>query len=289
MHQEHHGFLYGIIAALSSAGTALFVKLSSSVSVSTLVFSRLAFGVPFMLWVIYYKKIDITWKKVPKNLTRNLGGLLALYSYFYAVQALPLVNAVTLNNTTPLFFPLLVLIWMKLIVSKRRFLATGLGFLGVVVLLHPTTGGFLSTGSVLGLVSGLFGAIALISVRILSKSESTETILSYYYLVGAFLSFFPMLFNWEPVAEPIQWVYVLLAALCGLVYQFTLTKAYTHAPATKVGTTNYLSVVFSGLLGWSIFNEVPDLWVLAGTILIICGAFMALFDKTPPRPLNSSK
>jgi len=199
---------------------------------------------------------------------------------------LPLVNAVTLTNTAPLFLPILALVWLKLIVSKKRFLAAGLGFLGVVVLLRPT-GDIVAMGSLLGLASGLFGAVALLSVRILSKTESTETILSYYFLIGAGLSFFPVFFDWKPIHEPIQWLYVILSGLCALVYQFTLTKAYTHAPATKVGTIGYLAVVFSGLLGWWIFAEVPDLWVLAGAILIVVGALIALFDQTPPRRLNS--
>lgn len=286
MEKEHHGFLYGILAALTSASTALFVKLSSSVSVSTLVFSRLAIGVPVLLWIMHRKKIRFSWEKVPKNLTRSVGGLLALYCFFYAVQSLPLVNAVTLSNTTPLFFPLLALVWLKLLVSPRRFWAASLGFLGVLVLLHPTAGKFLSPGSIFGLASGLFGAIALMSVRQLSKTETTETILAYYYLLGAALSFLPLPFSWKPVADPMQWVYVCMAGICGLIYQFTITKAYTHAPTTKVGATNYLGVVFSGLFGWWVFDQVPDLWVLAGTLLIVAGALIALLDKTPPRSLK---
>jgi drug/metabolite transporter (DMT)-like permease len=282
LHKEHYGFLYGALAALSASGMGLFVKLSNSAAVASLIFARFILAFPIVLWVIYHKKIHIQIAKVPKNLTRSIASILALYAYFYAVQMLPLVNAITLTNTTPLFLPIAVLVWYKLVVSKRRFLATAVGFLGVVILLRPM-GDFQLLGSLLGLASGLFGAVALISVRQLSKSESTETILCYYFLIGAVISFFPVLFDWKPISEPLQWLYVLLSAVCALIYQFTLTKAFTHAPATKVGTTNYLAVVFGGIYGWTIFGEVPDMWVVIGTVLIISGAFIALFDHTPPR------
>lgn len=285
MHKEHYGFIYGAIAALAASGMGLFVKLSTSASVASLLFARFVLAFPIVLWVIYHKKIDIQLGKVPKNLTRSLASILALYAYFYAVQMLPLVNAITLTNTTPLFLPLVVLVWYKLVVSKRRFLATAVGFLGVVILLRPT-GDFQLMGSLLGLASGLFGAVALMSVRQLSKSESTETILCYYFLIGAVITFFPAVLDWKPITDPIQWLYVLLSAVCALIYQFTLTKAFTHAPATKVGTTNYLAVVFGGIYGWTIFGEVPDVWVVIGTVLIVCGAVIALFDHAAPRPLG---
>ncbi len=287
MHKEHHGFLWGILAALASAGMALFVKLSTSVSVATLIFSRFALGVPIILWVIYQKKLPITWEKVPKNLIRSLGSIIALYAYFYSIQMLPIVNAITLTNTAPLFLPFIALIWLKLIVSKQRFLAVAVGFVGIIILLHPTSS-FVEIGSLLGLASGLFGAIALMSIRQLSKTESTEMILAYYFLIGTVLSFFPIFFDWKPISDPLQWLYLFLTGFFALIYQYAITKSYTHAPATKVSTMNYLSVVFGGLLGWWVFGEVPDYWVLAGTLLIISGALIALFDRTPPREIGKT-
>ena len=168
MEKEHHGFLYGLIAAVSSAGMAVFAKLGADTSVETMVFARFALGIPLLWWVIVHKKIDISWKLVPKHLLRALGGLLTLYLYFYAVKMIPLVNAVTLSNTAPLFMPFLALFWLKMLVSKRRFLAVGIGFIGVVILMRPTSS-ILGWGSLVGLGAGLFGALSLMGVRQLSR------------------------------------------------------------------------------------------------------------------------
>ena len=95
-----------------------------------------------------------------------------------------------------------------------------------------------------------------------------------------------MIVTWEPITSTTNWGYLILIALFALVYQYTITKAYTHAPATKVSTMNYLSVVFGGLTGWWIFGEVPSYWVLVGTVLIIIGATMALMDNTPAKSVG---
>jgi drug/metabolite transporter (DMT)-like permease len=281
MHKEHHGFLYGSLAALSSAVMAIFIKLSSDVPNEMLLFFRFLIGLPFMLW--YGRGVSFTLTAVPKHLIRGIGGLLALYCYFYAVEKLPLVNAVTLSSAQPLFMPFIILIWFRLLVSPLRFWAIGIGFLGVLILMRPT-GDLLEWGSLAGLGCSLFGAIALAGVRQLSKTESTESILLYYFIICTGLSFFPMIFTWKSISSW-DWFYLVLIGLIATVYQYTLTKAYTHAPATKVSTLNYLSVVFGGISGWLVFGEVPDYWVLLGAVLIIISALMAIFDKTPARPL----
>lgn len=260
---------------------ALFVKLASSATVSTLVFARFVLGVPIFLWIVRKKKIDLTWKNVPKNFIRSLAGILNLYAFYLALHILPLVNAVTLSSTAPLFLPLLTLVWLKVLVSKRRFFAVGIGFVGVCVILRPSATEFLVIGSLLGLFSGLCRAVAILNVRRLAKTETTETILVYYFFIGAVLSVFPVFLDWRPFTNLLQWLYVFLAGALALVYQFAFTKACAHTSATKIGSFSYLGVVLGGLLGWWIFGEIPDLWVLAGTILIICGALISLFDQTP--------
>ncbi len=282
------GILWAILAILLASGMALFVKLSTAATVPTLVFARFILGVPIFLWVVHRKKITLKWSEVPKNFARSFAGIAALYAFYFALQGLPLVNAVTLAYTSPLFIPILAFLWLKIVVSKRKYIAIGIGFLGVIVILRPTASDFFVVASFLGLASGLFRAIALLSVRLLAKTEPTEKILSYYFFIGASLAVIPLVFDWRPITETLQWLYVFLAGLFALGYQYAFTKACATTPATTVSTVSYLAVVFGGLLGWWVFGEVPDLWVLAGIILIIFGAIFALTDSTPPRYLKKS-
>ncbi len=282
MEKEHRGFILALLAVLFSSAMSLFVKLSSSATVPTLVFARFVIGVPLFLWIAHRNHIALQWKEVPKNLTRSVAGIAALYAAYFAVQTLPLVNAVTLASTGPLFLPFLYLIWDKILVSKRRFFAVGLGFLGVYVILRPSTTEFMVLGSIFGLVAGLCRAIAIFNVRKLAKVEPTDKILTYYFFIGAVLSFFPLWLDWRSFTDPLQWFYVFLAGVFALGYQYAFTKANAWAAATKISSINYLAVVFGGLLGWWVFDEIPDFWVLLGASLIVLGALIAIFDKTAP-------
>ena len=285
MDKEHRGFLYALIAAFASAAMAIFGKLSAPIPVEMVVFVRFVLGLPILIWVIVHKKVNVSLKQISKHLLRSLAGLVALYCYFYSLKTIPLVNAVTFSNTIPLFMPFVALAWLRVLVSKMRFVAVSIGFVGVLILLRPT-GNILEWGSVFGLGAGLFGAIALMGVRLLTKTESTRTILFYYFLISTVGSFFPAIFAWKPIVDVEHWIYLLLVGFFALIYQYMITQAFANAPATKVSTIGYLSIIIGGVSGWLVFGEVPNDWFLLAILLIIGGTLLALFDKTPPRTIN---
>lgn len=285
MTKEYHGFLFGALSALSITATSIFVKLAAEVPNEVIIFFRFAGSLILLLLLGNRRALNFSVQKLSKHLFRAVMGLSALYCYFYAVKKLPLFTAMTLSNTTPLFIPFVVLIWLKLLIPTRRFFAVALGFIGVVLIFRPTEG-LLEMATLSGLAAGLFGAVALVGLRQLSKSESTQALLFYYFLIAVAVSFFPMLYTWKPIESLEIWVYLGAISLFASAFQYFLTLAYTHAPATKASTASYLGVVFSGLADWWIWGHVPSWWVFAGTVLIIAGGVLALFDKKPPRPLT---
>lgn len=289
-HEQKHkkeivGFVFGFFAALAAAIMAVLIKSSQGIPTQTMVFARFIVGLPFLLPFFLTKKVAFSFRVVPKHLLRALAGLATLYCYFYSVKMLPLVNAVTLGNTQPLFMPIVILIWLRVVVSKTRFIAVIIGFAGVLILLRPSNlmGDW---ASLIGLVGGFLSAIALVGVRVLSKEESTEAIICYYFLIATVFSFFPMFFEWTSIPDSKAWIHLLLIGVIATIYQYLITLSYTYAPASKVSTMNYLGVVFGGLSGWWFFGETPDYWVLLGSALIIGSALLALFDKTPLHDLK---
>lgn len=279
--KEHHGFLYGTGAALMSAALATITKLAVDVPNETIVFFRFAVGLPFIWAFAASQGVHFSFQQVPKHLLRGFAGFTSLYFYVYAIKAIPIVNAVTLSNTVPLFMPFIVMIWLRELVSKWRFIATGIGFLGVVILLRPEKA-ILEWGSLFGLANGLMSAIAFMGVRLLSKNETTIKILFYYFLLSTVLATYPMLITWKSLSS-LDWGYLCAIGVLSTLYQYLITLSFTHAPATKASMLNYLSVIFGGLAGWWVFGEVPDTWVWVGTGLIVVSAIFALRDKTPAR------
>ncbi len=282
MEKEHHGFLFGILAAITIAVSGVFIRLAVGLPIETMIFARFAISLIFVLPAIFSGRVTFRFSNLGKHFFRAMFGLLSMYTYFYLVLKMPLVTALTFLNTAPLFLPLIVLIKERLIIPKARFFAMLLGFGGILLILRPSED---SIGwiNMVGLACGFFSAFAQLGVRQLARVESTETILSYYFLISMVVSFFPMVYTWKPIERPILWLYLFLIGIFSLIYQYFFTRSLTHAPATKVSSMSYLSVVFSGLLGWWFFHEVPTLWVLAGVVLIMGGGIIALMNKEESR------
>jgi len=271
------GSLFGICAALSYATMATAVKLSGDVNVETLVFFRNIISLILLSPLLLRKKITIKTKRLSLHFIRAFFGMLALYSYFYAVKFLPLVNAILLANTNTLFIPLVVLIWLKQRIPLRRALALGLGFFGIGLILQPNLD-FPVLPSIIGVSAGLFSAIALTSVRQLSKTEHTESILFYFFVFAILISFFPMVLRWESF-DPAMWGYILIIGLFASLFQYFITKSYTYIPATKAGCLMFASVVFGGVYGFIFFKTLPNFLVITGSALVIVGSLIALLDK----------
>jgi drug/metabolite transporter (DMT)-like permease len=282
MEREHHGFLFGALAALSISICGVLIRWAAPVPIETMVFSR--FLISFLLlmpWIVR-GKVKVRAANLGKHILRATAGLVSMYCYFYSVLHMPLVNAFTFTNTMPLFVPIVVFLWMKLIVPKGRIWALACGFAGVLLVLRPT-GEWSEWTNVTGLGNGLFAAIAYVGIRQLSKVESTETILTYYFLISVVFSAFPMFYAWQPIVDPLLWLDLLLIGLFSFLFQYFMTKSITYAPVSKVSAMSYLSVPFTGLLGWWLFQEVPSYWVLAGSVLIIAGGIGMLLSKETPR------
>ena len=282
MQKEHHGFLHGILAAVFYSLMILCVKLAKESPVAVTVFIRFLIGLLFLLPTLLKKRFRFRVHHLRKHLVRDLSGVVALYCFFYAAEQIPLVNATTLANTGPLFVPLVILIVLKQLIPKKRMLGLCLGFVGVLVVLRPT-GATLQWADLIGLMSGLFVAIAVVFLRQLSKVESASSILSLYFIVSTFCSFPFAVWTFRSFEEQVVWIYLVCIGILGTLYQYFLTKAYTHAPASKVSATAYLGVVFSGLLGWLVLGEVPSKWSLAGIALIIAGGLIVVLDREKPR------
>ncbi|MGD2169899.1 MAG: DMT family transporter [Chlamydiota bacterium] len=271
------GSLFGLLAALSYTIMATLVKLSPEVRIEAMVFFRNVVSMIILLPFLLKKKISLKTKRFKLHTFRAIVGMLGLYAYFYAVRNLPLVNAILLANTSPLFIPLVVLLWIKSKIPKRRMFFLGLGFLGVALILEPNLH-FPLVPSIIGLSAGLFVAVAMVSVRLLSKTEKTESILFYFFIFSIIISFFPMVFTWEPFGEK-MWIYILGVGVAATFFQFFITKAYTYIPATQAGCLMYMSIVFGGIIGFFLFDAVPKITILLGACLVILGGVLTLLDK----------
>ena len=119
-----------------------------------------------------------------------------------------------------------------------------MGFVGVLIMAHPT-GDVLQPGAIFGIGNALFFAIGSLSVRQLSRTESSVAIVFYTQLFGAVLSGLAAPFSWQ-TPSPLHAVLMIGTGIAGGVSQYWMTQAYRYAPAAVVAPFTYSAIIFSG-------------------------------------------
>ncbi len=246
-------------------------SLSASFDPLQIAFFRNFFALVFMLpWLLRVGFEGLRTKRLPLHLWRSVAGLLAMMFWFYAIALLPLAEAVSLNFTVPLFATAGAAVFLGEVVRARRWCATIVGFLGVLVILRP---GFaaLDPAMALPILAAVFMATSTLMVKSLSRSETPGAIVLYMNLILTPLSLIPALLVWR---SP-DWPALGLLALVGLLAlgaHLALTHAYTKADASAVVPFDYARLPFVAVLAYLIFGQVPDLWTWVGAAVIVASA-----------------
>jgi drug/metabolite transporter (DMT)-like permease len=205
------------------------------------------------------------------HLLRGVAGVSAMYCFFYAIAHMPLADAMLLKLTAPLFIPLVALAWLREEVGPRVWLALGIGYAGVIVVLRPGTD--IPPVALVALMGGFFAAIAKVTVRRLARSEPSLRIVFYFALIAALISAVPMSWAWQtPTLTGFLWL-VGVAAFATLG-QLCLTRALALAPAARMGAFGDFAVVFGALYGWVFWSEPLLWWTVAGSALILLAGLL---------------
>ncbi|OIQ31598.1 MAG: hypothetical protein BM562_07025 [Alphaproteobacteria bacterium MedPE-SWcel] len=206
---------------------------------------------------------------------RLAGAFLALSCGIWAVAVLPFATAVTLSFSQVFFVALLARLFLGEVVSRRTFTAIGLGFFGVLIVMRPSSEGLSSLYALVPLLSGFGGAMAVISVRRLSQTESTATLLLYQSIFVGLLSGLPLIFLWQ--TPTLQQLPLLLAVgFIATLGQWAGIHALRLVEAHIVGVFEYVKLVYAETLGVLVFDEHSDRQTLIGASIIVVAAFYAM-------------
>lgn len=211
---------------------------------------------------------------------RTVFGLLSMVCITIALKTTALAEVVLLNNTAPLFVPVLIWFWHREKITSFLGISLLIGFVGVFVLLGP---GFktLQTGMIYGLLSGILSACLLIVTRQIA-GEHFMRILFYYYLLWWVLTGPFAAYSWEAV-PPMAWAMLFGAAIVSIAAQFTFTAALRYAASQEAAPFIYTNVVFSALIGWFVWDEVISFASWIGMALVIFGGVLSLIAARKKR------
>ena len=217
---------------------------------------------------------------LPFYALRAAFGLCGFYLFIWAASLGSLVSANVLLNTTPIFIPIMGIALGKDI-SAKLWGAIALGFIGLLLVVQPNAELLRNPASLIGLGAGLSAAIEFLTVRHLNQTQSPLSQTLYYLLIGA-VALAPVAgYQWQPMTLQTL-LYVAAAAVAFLSFQLLLVKAYTYAEPHQIGVFQYSSVIFSALIGWLFFSEIPDAVAIVGMALITMGGAIAIYLEQKP-------
>jgi drug/metabolite transporter (DMT)-like permease len=210
---------------------------------------------------------------------RGLFGTLGVICYFFAISRIPLAHAVMLNCTSPVFTTLLAAVVLKEPLHPQRLAGLVVALVGAWLVVNPT-GGSINLGTVLGLCSGLFSAVAYVIVRRLSATQNPWTVVWHLSVMGIVLGAPGTASDFH---APVGWLLgcILVMGVAGTIAQGALTTAFRWLPAGAGSTAGLGTVCVSALIGWRYFGEVPSTEALLGGTLIIAGGIGATLVPTP--------
>ena len=257
--------LGGLCFAIQDAGIKW---LSAEIAVLQILFLRSLFGLVLLRasTVITGETISLKVKRPWMLALRSVLNILSWVLFFTSLKYLPLATAVALFFSFPLFLALISVPLLGETVGLRRALAIVVGFVGVLLITNPANG--LSSPALMMLGAALGWAIVASMTRILGESENTSTMLFYTLLGFAVILLVPQYWLWRTIGID-DYLILLGVAFFGVIAQFSVTKAYAIASPSLIAPFEYTALIWSALLGYLVWSDIPDLYAIAGAALII--------------------
>ncbi len=282
------GVLLALASALLMSLIAALIKHTATLaSIEVIVAVQYSISLAMLLPWLARQGIQVLRTERPGlHLVRGLSGWACFYTYYLAIEHIPLVDAALLRNAAPLCVPLWLLCWLGIKLNGLRWVPLLVGFAGIALILQPE-GQTLSFWHLVGLGSALSLAGSIVTTRQLTASEPTNRILFYYFLISALAAAPLALLNDAPIPSH-AWPPMIVIGLSVWLIMWLYTQAYRYAPALVLSPLSYSGVAFAGYWGWLFWDQQPGLLTLAGTALVITGGTLSvvLAERGPTRSLD---
>jgi drug/metabolite transporter (DMT)-like permease len=193
------------------------------------------------------------------------------------VTHLLLADAMALQFSRPLFMIPLAIIYLQEKVSPQRMLVSLIGFAGILFYARPFTAGF-NPGAFVGAFGAFLGAVVVIGIKQLARTEPTRVIMFYYAVFNAAFAAVPAAWNWI-TPSPLEWPLLILVGVLGMAGQTMITHGLSQGDATVLVPLDYSRILYSAALGYILFGELPGAWSFAGMGLILASSLYLVLTE----------
>lgn len=280
MKNKNKGILCILSAAFFFALMSAFIRLAGDVpSIQKSFFRNLvALMFAFIVLIRSGDKFKFNKTNLPFLIIRSICGTIGILGNFYAVDHLLLADASMLNKLSPFFAIIFSLIFLKEKASALQWCSIVIAFLGSLLIIKPSFSNPDLIPSLIGVVGAMGAGLAYTAVRYLGMRKERGPFIVFFFSTFSCLVVLPyVVMNYHPMTLA-QLGCLLLAGLAAAGGQFSVTTAYTYAPAKELSVYDYSQIVFSALFGWAFFGQIPDQYSVLG-YLIIFGVSLFMFIR----------
>lgn len=271
----HKAVICLIVSALFFALMNTFVKLSGDIPTIQKTFFRNFFALFIASAAMIKNRCSVIPPKGARlDLTlRSVFGYTGVVLNFYAIDRLQLSDASLLNKMSPFFAIIFSAILLKERADKIQWAIIITAFIGALFVIKPSFQNADLLASLSGFCGGMCAGAAYTFVRRATGKGAKSYYVVFFFSAFSTLAALPLtIIGFKPMML-FQIIMLVGAGVSAAVAQFCITTAYSFAPAKEVSIYDYSQIIFSALLGYIVFSQIPDALSFVGYAVIIAAAF----------------
>ena len=217
-------------------------------------------------------------RRFSMHLLRGALQVLVLGCFIYAVRTLSLANAYAVFLSAPLLMTALAVPILKERTDARGWLVIVVGLIGVIIMVRPSASGVVSLGSLAALIAALAYAVNGITVRLLTRTDTTASVVVWTISLMTTFSLMLALPDWVTL-EPRHYRWLLLLGALAAVGSYGLTEAFRSAPAAVVSPLEYTALLWGILIDRVVWHVLPSARVCCGGAVVIASGLYLVWRE----------
>ncbi len=288
---RNKGVRFILLSAFFYALMNVFVKLSGDLPSIQKSFFRNLVACLFAFLILWKNGGGFRWKKGNFSLLtlRSTLGTVGILCNYYAVDHLVMADASMLSKLSPFF----VIIFSSLFLQEKtdwaQKMSVVMAFAGSLLIIRPGFNSATLFPSLIGLLGAMTAGGAYACVRGLGQRKERGPYIVFFFSAFSCLVTLPSLIFFFVPMSSLQLLALLLAGICAAAAQFSVTAAYTYAPAREISVFDYSQVIFSALLGFIFFDQLPDGLSFVGYAVIILTAVLLYRHNQKKEPCKNDE
>jgi drug/metabolite transporter (DMT)-like permease len=282
--------MFAAVAAFSMMDVAMKHLVATYPSMQV-TFLRAAASLPFLLGAttLFGRWRDLVPNRWGLHIVRGLLSVATLWFFVYSVSLLSLADAYAIFMSAPLLITALSVPMLGEHVGWRRWIAVFVGLTGVVIVLKPSGTGLITIGGLAALVAAIGYALSAITIRILSRTDSSSATVFWALLFVALVSGAFSATRWVPLLGE-HWPWIFGLGLTGAIGQHFITQAFRLAAPAVIAPLEYTALMWGMTFDWLLWLTAPSLRMLLGaSIIVSSGLYVIYRERAASEPVRLAK